>query len=103
MSSIPSNPIASALQADVAQREQSRDIDAARTAQAEAARRATASPDAFVEIEAADADSQVHTDSGGLGSQGRYDARPDEEQKTDGDESGVTTDESGNPHIDLSA
>jgi len=103
MSSIPSNPIASVLQTDAAQREQSRDINAARTAQAEAARRATASPDAFVEIEAADADSQVHTDSGGHGSQGRFDAPPGEEQPKEGDPSGITTDETGRPHIDLSA
>jgi hypothetical protein len=78
MSSIPPVPILSAVQAGVAQSEQTRPADAARNADTDRARLSSAGPDAILEIEEADgADTQVHTDSGGLGSQGRYDAPPE--------------------------
>lgn len=102
MSAIPPNIIGSVLQSGAAQREQAKEIDTARTAQTEAARKAAAGPDAFVEIEATDGDTQVHTDSGGLGSQGRQDSKPEEPAPED--ESVVQNDnDTDTPHIDLSA
>jgi hypothetical protein len=103
MSSIPPNIIGSVLQSGPAQREQAREIDVAKSSQAEAARRAAAGPDAFIEIEATDADTQVHTDGGGLGSQGRHDAPPEEPAAAAVDDPAVTLDEMGRPHLDLSA
>ncbi len=103
MSAIPANPIASALQSGPAQREQAKEADAAKTVQADIARRASLGPDAFVEIEATDGDTQVHTDSGGLGSQGRQDAKPDEDAPVADELPVLTIDEKGRPHLDLSA
>jgi hypothetical protein len=102
MSAIPPSVISSALQSTAAQREQAKEIDTARTAVSEAARKAAAGPDAFVEIEATDGDTQVHTDSGGMGSQGRQDSKPDEQPPID-EAAEITVDETGTPHIDLSA
>lgn len=107
MSAIPPNAIASVLQSGVAQRAQATERDAAENAKAQAARdggRSTGGED-ILEVEATDADTQVHTDSGGLGSQGRHDApaeeEPDAEASAQAD--GVTIDEDGRPHVDLSA
>lgn len=105
MSAIPPNPIASVLQSGAAQSEAARDADAAKNADERRVRQTGAGPDAILEIEGTDTeDTQVHTDSGGLGSQGRYDAPPEEEEPV-ADESGegITTDEHGRPRIDLSA
>ena len=103
MSAIPPNAIVSVLQSGAAQREQARDIDTAKSAQSEAARRAAVGPDAFVEIEATDGDTQVHTDSGGLGSQGRHDAKPEEEAPKKEETPAVVVDKNGRPHLDISA
>jgi hypothetical protein len=103
MSAIPPNAVASVLQSGAAQREQAKDGETVGTAQAEAGRRAAAGPDAFVEIEATDSDTQVHTDSGGLGSQGRHDAPPEEEPSTELESPALFVDDQGRPHIDLSA
>ncbi|MEK6642380.1 MAG: hypothetical protein AABZ08_00600 [Planctomycetota bacterium] len=102
MSAIPPNVIVSALQSTAAQREQAKEIDTARTAVSEAARKAAAGPDAFVEIEATDGDTQVHTDSGGMGSQGRQDSKPDVQVPID-ESADPSEDDSGSLHIDLSA
>jgi hypothetical protein len=102
MSAIPPAPIASALQAGSAARDQVRSIDADKNAQARAAA-ITSGPDTILEVETTDADTKVHTESGGAGSQGRQDSPPEE---TPGQEMaappGITTDETGHQHIDLS-
>ncbi|MFQ5430019.1 MAG: hypothetical protein ACE5E1_06880 [Phycisphaerae bacterium] len=107
MSAIPPNVIGSVLQSGVAQQAQATERDAAENARARAAREGgrTTSGEDILEVEATDADTQVHTDSGGLGSQGRHDAPPEEEAggESPHDESGVTVDEQGRPHLDLSA
>lgn len=103
MSAIPSAPIGSILQSGAAQKDAGRPADAARTADVEASRRSAAGPDAFLEIEATDADTQVHTDSGGLGGQGRQDAQSEAPAESADEEASVSIDEAGRPHIDLSA
>jgi hypothetical protein len=104
VSAIPPNPIASILQSGPAQAEHARETDAARNASTDRSRGVGAGPDAILEVESTDADTQVHTDSGGLGSQGRYDASPDEETATELEiDEGVTTDAAGHSHVDLSA
>ena len=107
MSAIPPNVVGSALQAGVAQQVQATQKDAAENAKADAAGR-TAGTSGFediLEIEATDADGRVHADSGGLGSQGRHDAPPEEQPAPDAAEkpNPVTHDENGRPHLDLSA
>jgi hypothetical protein len=103
VSAIPPNLI-SAIASPAAQRDQARHIDAARQASFETSRKLTGSPDALVEveIEATDANTQVHADSGGLGSQGRYDSKPEEADESSDDEAAITVDEQGRPHIDVS-
>lgn len=104
MSAIPPSAIGSILQSPAAQGEQARQIDAEKNAQADRAQATTAGPDAVVEIEATDADTKVHTDSGGGGSQGRHDAPPEEEEAgKQAPPDGITVDEDGRPHLDLSA
>jgi hypothetical protein len=104
VSAIPPSPIASVLQSGPAQAEQAREADAARNATADRSRGVGAGPDAILEVESTDADTQVHTDSGGLGSQGRDDSAPDDEPATPADDAnGITTDSAGQAHIDLSA
>lgn len=105
MSAIPPNPIASVLQSGTTQAEQARKTDADKNAEQSRAKALTGGPDAILEVEGTDTDdTQVHTDSGGLGSQGRQDTPPGEEEQAESqDDPGITTDESGRPHIDLSA
>lgn len=109
MSAIPPNAIASVLQSGVVQRDAAKDVDAAKQASTETTRKLTGGPDALVEleIEATDTDTQIHSDSGGgTGGQGRHDAGAEEEPATDevtGENSGVSVDEAGRVHIDLSA
>jgi hypothetical protein len=103
MSAIPPSVIGSVLQSEPAQRQHARAADAARNAEADAARQSKNAPDAFVEIEATDADTQVHPDSGGTGGQGRHDARPEEDASVPPAPEGITTDEQGRTHLDLSA
>jgi hypothetical protein len=100
MTAIPPNVIGSVLQSTAAQRAAAKDQETAQTQDAETARRSAAGPDAFVEIEATDADTQVHADSGGLGSQGRHDAPPPEETPA---EDATSTDDQNDSHLDLSA
>ena len=103
MSAIPPSPIASVLQSGPAQAEQTRETDAARNATTDRSRGVGAGPDAILEVESTDADTQVHTDSGGLGSQGRHDHAPEEPTTSDLTDDGITTDANGLAHIDLSA
>lgn len=104
MSAIPPNAIGSVLQSGAAQAEQARVSDADRNAQAERARATSAGPDAFLEIEATDSDTKVHTESGGTGSQGRYDAPAEEaEEEQAAPNDGITIDDEGRPHLDISA
>ena len=104
MSAIPPN-IISSIGVPAAQREQARSAESARQAGFESSRKLTGSPDALVEleIEATDSDTQVHTDSGGSGSQGRYDGTPEDNEVHSPEESQINVDASGRPHIDLSA
>ncbi|HKQ46532.1 MAG TPA: hypothetical protein VJZ71_00505 [Phycisphaerae bacterium] len=103
MSAIPPSPIASVLQSGPAQAEQARDTDAARNATTDRSRGVGAGPDAILEVESTDADTQVHTDSGGLGSQGRQDSPPEEPTDDSAVDDGITTDADGLAHVDLSA
>lgn len=105
MSAIPPSPIASVLQSGTAQVEAARESDATKNADAQRARGLTSGPDAILEVEGTDTeDTEVHTDSGGLGGQGRYDAAPESEPPAEeAVGKGITTDAQGRPHIDLSA
>ncbi len=110
MSAIPPNVVSSVLQAGVAQQAQSTKQNADENAKADAAKRSGGTPgfEDVLEIEATDADTQVHTDAGGLGSQGRHDAPPEEQIEDEPAEAadpsdGVTLDENDQPHLDLSA
>ena len=100
---IPPN-IISAIATPAAQRDQSRHIDAARQAGFEISRKLTGGPDALVEveIEATDADTQIHADSGGLGSQGRHDSKPDEGEAPTAEDGGISVDADGTVHVDFS-
>jgi hypothetical protein len=100
MSAIPPGIVGSILQSGDAQRAAARTADAAKSGDAEAARRLNAGPDAFIDIEATDTDTNVHTDSGGLGSQGRQDSPPEDQSEVD--EADVVAADAGD-HIDLSA
>lgn len=101
MSAIPSGVVGSVLQSGEAQRAAARPADAAKDAQAESARRLNAGPDALIDIEATDTNTAVHTDSGGLGSQGRQDSPPEEEAVEEAVDAAEDTDCSS--HIDMSA
>jgi len=103
MSAIPPHAIGSVLQSGVTQGEAARQTDAEKNAQAERARQTTGGPDAILEVEETDADTQVHTDSGGSGGQGRHDAPPEEDLEEQAQTDGITIDDNGNPHLDLSA
>ena len=100
MSAIPPGIVGSVLQSGEVQRAAAKSLDAAKTSQAEAARRLNAAPDSFLDIEATDTDTAVHTDSGGLGSQGRQDSPPEDSAEEPGEPAAPPGD-SG--HIDLSA
>ncbi len=105
MSAIPPNVVSSVLQSGVAQQAQAAERDAAENARTDAARgggRLSAGDD-IIEVEATDADTQVHTDSGGLGGQGRHDPKPEEEETLLDPDAGITLDDAGRPHLDLSA
>lgn len=104
MSAIPPAPIASVLQSGPAQAEQTRETDAARNATADRSHKLAVGPDAILEVESTDSDTQVHTDSGGMGSQGRQDSPPEEEPAALAEDAdGITVDASGHRHVDLSA
>jgi hypothetical protein len=96
--------IGSVLGSPAAQAEQARPTDASKNVQADAARKLAGGGTDILEVEATDADTQVHTDSGGAGGQGRLDAAPEEEsEKTADDQTGVVVDDKGVPHLDVSA
>jgi hypothetical protein len=104
VSAIPPSVIGSVLGSPAAQVEQARPTDAAKNIQTDAARKLAGGAADILEVEATDADTQVHTDSGGAGSQGRFDAPPEEETpQPPGDQTGVSVDDKGIPHLDVSA
>ena len=104
MSAIPPSVIGSVLGSPAAQAEQTRPTDATKNGQADAARKLAGGAADILEVEATDADTQVHTDSGGAGSQGRHDAPPEEEaQQPPEGQNGIVVDDQGVPHLDVSA
>ncbi len=105
MSAIPpnANVLGSALQSGVQQSEQSRQTDADKNARADRARQAAAGLDGVIQVEETDSDTQIHSDSGTGGGQGRPDAPPEEETEEPQPQEGITVDEQGHPHLDLSA
>ncbi len=105
MSAIPPNAgtMGSVLQSGAQQADQTRQTDADKNAQADRARATAGGPADVLEVEETDADTQVHPDSGGEGSQGRHDAPPEEEAEEKTPVDGVTVDDNGTPHLDVSA
>ncbi len=105
MSAIPpnANVIGSILQSGVQQNEQARQTDAEKNAQLDRARQTGGGPADVMEVEETDADTRVDADSAGQGSQGRHDAPPEEEAEEQTAREGITVDDQGKPHIDLSA
>ncbi|MBN2563499.1 MAG: hypothetical protein JXQ75_21480 [Phycisphaerae bacterium] len=103
MSAIPPPSIGSVLQSGIQQSEQARQTDADKNAQVDRARVTAGGADGILEVEETDADTQVNPDTGGQGSQGRHDAPPEEQVEALEQPSGITIDEDGNPHLDLSA
>jgi hypothetical protein len=91
------------LQTPAAQTEQTRPADAAKNAQTDAARRLAGTAGDVLEIEETDAETAVHADSEGGGSQGRHDAPPEEAGQPSEDQSGIVVDDQGVPHLDVSA
>ena len=107
MSAIPPNFIGSAIQSADAQRKasESKEVDESRTA-SDRARQVARNEEMGSTVETTDADTQVHTEGGGLGSQGRDFAEESEEPETqdaEQDSSGITTDADGQLHLDLEA
>ena len=103
MSAIPPHSIASILQSGVTQAEQARQTDADKNARADAANKTRGGADAVLEVEETDADTQVHPEAGGQGSQGRHDAPPEEEaEERQAGNAGVSIDDDGVPHVDIS-
>ncbi len=102
MSGIPADIIGSAAQAGFTAAEASRIRDGDRAAQAAAAaRQAKAADLAADSVETSDADTEVHTDAEGAGSQGRT---IEEETSPDSDDNGDagTDDGEGNgPRLDI--
>lgn len=106
MSAIPPNPIASALQSQAAQQVQSKDRESEDNLRTDASRRLAGAggTEDIIEIEETDtADTQVHADTGGTGGQGRFDAPEENPQQVEDKSEGITVDEQGRPHLDLSA
>ncbi len=109
MSAIPPNVIGSVLQSGVAQEIQSRDRDRIDNERKDATRALTGSgADDVIEIEQTDTDdTQVHPDTMGAGGQGRQDAEPDDTTddaaEPDNRADGLTFDDTGQPHLDISA
>ena len=108
MSDIPPNIVGSSLQAGYVQGEAAKARDARRAGQTHAGQNsAKAIDDAGNTIETGDEDTQVFGDAQGTGGQGRTTEEegqgtqsPEHESPTD---SGVTTDDHGDQHVDLQA
>lgn len=105
MSSIPPDIVGSSLQAGFVQREAARGADSARTGQAQSAEQQVRAVDeASGNVETDDADTQVHADTEGSGSQGRrFSEEPEEEANDleDGETNPTSTD--GPRHLDIEA
>ncbi len=105
MSGIPSDIAGSALQAGFAQREASRNADAARTGQAHTSeRQMRATDEASSNVETEDGDMQVYADAEGAGGQGRMFSETPEEEPEHGEElSGSPEEPDEPPHLDIQA
>lgn len=106
MSSIPPHSVGSVLQSGVAQQIQSHSRDSEENLRTDASREMTGrgGSEDVLEIEETDAETRINAEGGGQGSQGRHDAPPEEEaaEKAKSDD-GVTYDDDGRPHLDISA
>lgn len=105
MSGIPSDIAGSALQAGFAQREASRNADAARTGQTHASdRQIRAADEASSNVETEDNDMQIYADAEGAGGQGRmFSETPEEESEHGEEQSGSAEEPDGPPHLDIQA
>ncbi len=104
MSAIPPTIISSVLQSDPAQRQQVADRGNEEARAAGVSRELTAPDKAVeVEIEATDADTQVHTDAGGQGSYGREYAEEEAGHGPHGSKPGPDEDAALHGRIDITA
>lgn len=107
MSAIPPNVIGSVLQSGVAQQIQSQARDRVENDRTDASRELTGrgGDEDILEIEETDGRTKVDKDGGGQGSQGRYDGAPEDEGAASDDPptDGITRDDDGRPHLDISA
>lgn len=107
MSAIPPNFIGSAIQSGQAQRQagESREVEELRNANANA-KQVARNEEMDSTVETTDADTQVNTEGGGLGSQGRQSAEESEEhgqEEEDSAKGGFSVDVDGQMHLDLEA
>jgi len=106
MSSIPPHAVGSVLQSGMAQQVQSAARDSEENLRGDASRELTGKggSEDVIEIEETDSQTKIDAEGGGQGSQGRHDAPPeDEEAATDGQpRGGITYDDDGTPHLDIS-
>ena len=105
MSAIPPDIAGSALQAGFAQREASRNAEAARAGQAQATeRQLRAADEAASNVETTDVDARVHADAEGAGGQGRVFSEESEGETEDGGGQNEAPEEPGGPmHLDIQA
>ena len=107
MSAIPPHAVGSVLQSGMAQQVQSAARDSEENLRGDASRELTGKggSEDVIEIEETDSQTKVDAEGGGQGSQGRHDAPPEEDDAA-GDNKprgGVTYDDDGTPHLDISA
>ena len=107
MSSIPPNVVGSVLQSGVAQQAASQQRDRVENEQTDASRELTGKggTEDILEIEETDARTKVDAEGGGWGSQGRQDSPPEEDEGVEeaSEGPGLTHDDDGTPHLDVSA
>ena len=106
MSSIPPHAIGSVLQSGVAQQVQSAARDTEENRRTDASRELTGKggSEDVLEIEETDAQTKIDAEGGGQGGQGRHDGAPEEDDTNDKatTKGGVTYDDDGTPHLDIS-
>lgn len=107
MAEIPSNIASSAAQSGVQAQEVAKDRASARANSASAVnRQIKAAEEAGSTVETEDDDNRVFADSEGGGSEGRAfeeGAAAEDEQGEEASDTGITTDEDGQLHLDLEA
>ena len=108
MSEIPSHLAISGAQAGLQAQEVSRQSDAQRAGQVDAAKRQVNTVnEADTTVETSDEDVAVFTNAEGGGSQGREEEQPGQDQtnpeSTDQPTGGITRDDTGQLHIDIEA